>query len=61
MKVKERSADFPDTMWSIHLLNEQLQGQAVADPGFWIRGVNFNKFRPKPPIFCNVTVGLDFT
>jgi len=23
-------------------------GQTVADPGFWIRGVKFRKFRPKP-------------
>jgi len=36
--------------------------EAVADPGFWIRGVKFKKFRPKPPIPCNVTVGgLHFT
>jgi len=32
----------------------------VADPGFWIRGVTFKKFRPKSPIFCNITVGLHF-
>ena len=34
---------------------------AVADPGFWIRGVKFQKFRPKPSILCNVRVGLHFT
>jgi len=34
---------------------------AVTDPGFSIRGVEFKKFRPKPPILCNVTVGLHFT
>jgi len=32
----------------------------VADPGFWIRGVKFQKFRPKPPILCHVTVALHF-
>jgi len=31
---------------------------AVADPGFWTREGKFPKFRPKPPILCNVTVGL---
>jgi len=34
---------------------------AVADPRFWIRGVKFQKVRPKPPILCNVTVSLHFT
>ena len=34
---------------------------SVADPGFWIRGVKFKKFRPKSPIFCNITGGLHFT
>ena len=34
---------------------------AVADPVFWIRGVKFQKFRPKLPILCNVTVSLHFT
>ena len=34
---------------------------SVADPGFWIRGVKFKKFRPKSPIFRNITVGLHFT
>jgi len=29
-----------------------------VDPGFWIRGVKFHKVRPKPPILCSVTVGL---
>src|SRR6218665_2672465 len=33
----------------------------VADSGFWIRGVKFKKFRPKPPILSNVTVGLYYT
>jgi len=33
-------------------------GGPVADQGFWIRGVKFQKFIPKPPILCNVTVGL---
>src|SRR6218665_625356 len=35
--------------------------KSVADPEFWIRGVKFKKFRPKPPILCNVTVGLHCT
>jgi len=35
--------------------------QAVANPGFWIRGATFKKFRPQPPILCNVAVGLHFS
>jgi|SRR6218665_3033621 len=35
--------------------------QPVADPGFWIRGVTFKKFGPKPPILCDITVGLHST
>jgi len=34
-----------------------LRAIVVADPGFWHRGVKFDKFRPKPQMLCNVTIG----
>ena len=41
-------------------LREKRDKGAVADPGFWIRGVKFQKFRPKPLILCHITASLHF-
>ena len=46
-------------LWCVQRVGwRRSKSQTVADPEFWIRGVNIQKFRPKPPILCNVSVGL---